>query len=191
MEISQEAVSRAFKSLTGLSQEEHLKTWLIGIVLSEARAFLHDGKHISCDDVFMDDEADGFEYAARQATPWNPIPINEMKQNKTRNALSDAVQRLPQKCRVVLFLRDVLRLSTPEAARSLAYLTKRSGYGWRERDSNIVPTWNKAKCHVSASSVSKLTMKSFPGVHSAWARQDQPDRIGIYGLPCPERRSRE
>ncbi len=119
VEIAQETVFRAFRSLATLGQAEQFKTWLIRIASSEARAFLRGRKQINCDDVIMDEEADDFEYTPHPLTQWDPRPIDVIKQKQTRDALREALEGLPRKDRVILFLRDVLRLTTTESAKVL------------------------------------------------------------------------
>jgi RNA polymerase sigma-70 factor, ECF subfamily len=102
LEIAQETVVQAFRSLSNISESEQLTTWLTGIVLREARTFLRDRKRTNCDDVFMGDGEDGVEFGSRQ-------------QKLTSGSIFEAMKELPRRDRVVLFLRDVLHLTTTES----------------------------------------------------------------------------
>src|SRR6266568_2580487 len=109
LEIAQDTAVQAFKSAANIDAVRHFKTWLIGIAVDEARAFLRDRKRISIDDVFSEDELElgvcDFRNASFSRTQW-----------LSADAIANAVWRIPRKDRLVLFLRDVLLLTNAEAA---------------------------------------------------------------------------
>ena len=117
MEVARETVFRAFMSIDRLTHAEQFRSWLIGIALNEATAFLRGRKYVECDDVSVEDETDVPEFAPSPLSNWEAIPPDAMKQQQMRHTLSEVLRRLPRKLRVVLFLRDVLRLTTTETAK--------------------------------------------------------------------------
>ena len=119
VEVAQETVFRAFMAIDRFTNAEQFRSWLIGIALNEAAAFLRGRKHVDCDDVSVEDETDNLEFAPGPLSNWEPIPPDTMKQQQMRHTLSEALRRLPRKLRVVLFLRDVLSLTTTETAKQI------------------------------------------------------------------------
>jgi RNA polymerase sigma-70 factor, ECF subfamily len=117
VDVAQETVFRAFRSIAELTHAQQFRSWLIGIGVSEARTFLREIEHQDCDDVFVEDETDKLEFAPGPLSNWESIPADAMGQRHTRDTLSEALGRLPRKLRVVLFLRDVLSLTTTETAK--------------------------------------------------------------------------
>jgi RNA polymerase sigma-70 factor (ECF subfamily) len=116
MEVAQESVFRAFRSNAKVSHAEQLKSWLITIVIDEARFFLREREQVDCDDVTMDDEPENLGIAPCPVTQWGPIPDSATSLQKTRDTLNAALGRLARKFRVVLFLRDVLGFTTTETS---------------------------------------------------------------------------
>lgn len=114
-EVAKQTMIRAFRSLEAFKHEEEFRAWLIRIALGEARAFSRDRKETTNDDLPKEEGAD-CEYEVPSLSEWNPIPLTAMKQKEARDIVTEAVRRLPQKCRVTLLMRDVLYLTTMEAA---------------------------------------------------------------------------
>jgi RNA polymerase sigma-70 factor, ECF subfamily len=107
LQIAQESIVRAFNSAAKMCPSHQIKTWLIALAIEQARAFLRDQKHIDIDEMFADDEVSECEL-------W--CDSRSHPQALSTDALAKAVSRLPRKDRLVLFLRDVLLLTTTEAA---------------------------------------------------------------------------
>ncbi|MGC2527962.1 MAG: sigma-70 family RNA polymerase sigma factor [Candidatus Acidiferrum sp.] len=119
-EVAQEAILKAFKALGQFRHEAKFSTWIIQIVINEARTrlrkyrkHLYDSLHESAQG---DDEGD---YLPRDFADWREIPSEAFQTSELRQALSKALTSLPPKYRQVLILRDIQHLSTAESAQLL------------------------------------------------------------------------
>ena len=118
--VAQESVLRAFKSsLPEAATAGQLKSWLVAIVIDEAKAFLREKKQVDCDDIAGEDGPDILDLVRHPSAQLGHIPCGASTMQQTRGMLGEAVGRLPRKIRVVLFLRDVLGLTTSETAQQL------------------------------------------------------------------------
>jgi len=118
-EVAQEAILKAFKGLSRFRQEARFSTWLIQITINEAKMKLRkDRRHLydSMDEGQQNDEGD---YIPKDFADWREIPSEALEQRELREALTKALESLPEKYRTVLILRDVQHLSISEAAKAL------------------------------------------------------------------------
>ena len=118
-EVAQEAVLKAFKNLARFRQEAKFSTWLIQISINEAKMKLRkDRRHLyeSIDEGLQKEEGD---YIPKDFADWREIPSEALEQKELRNALTKALDSLPEKYRTVLILRDVQHLSITETAQVL------------------------------------------------------------------------
>ncbi len=118
-EVAQEAVLKAFKGLSRFRQEAKFSTWLIQITINEAKMKLRkDRRHRyeSMDEGQQNDEGD---YVPKDFADWREIPLEALEQRDLREALTKALESLPEKYRTVLILRDVQQLSINETAKAL------------------------------------------------------------------------
>src|SRR5216683_7290484 len=118
-EVAQEAILKAFKNLSRFRQEAKFSTWLIQIAINEAKMTLRkDRRHLydSIEEGQMSDEGD---YIPKDFADWREIPSEALEQKELREALTTALNSLPEKYRTVLVLRDVQHLSIAETAQAL------------------------------------------------------------------------
>jgi RNA polymerase sigma-70 factor (ECF subfamily) len=118
-EVAQEAVLKAFKGLSRFRQEAKFSTWLIQITINEAKMKLRrDRRHLyeSMDEGQQNDEGD---YIPKDFADWREIPSEALEQRELREALTKALESLPEKYRTVMILRDVQHLSINETAKVL------------------------------------------------------------------------
>lgn len=119
-EVAQEAILKAFKALGQFRHEAKFSTWIVQIVINEARTRLRRYRrhlHDSLDEVGRVDE-DG-DCVPRDFADWREIPSEALQTSELRRALSEALTSLPPKYRQVLILRDIQHLSTAECAQLL------------------------------------------------------------------------
>src|SRR6267154_1424372 len=119
-EVAQEAILKAFKALGQFRHEAKFSTWIVQIVINEARTRLRKYRrhlHDSLDEVGTVDE-DG-DSVPRDFADWREIPSEALQTSELRGALSEALTSLPPKYRQVLILRDIQHLSTAECAQLL------------------------------------------------------------------------
>ena len=118
-EVAQEAVLKAFQNIARFRQEAKFSTWLIQICINEAKMKLRkDRRHLyeSIENGQQNDEGD---YIPKDFADWREIPSEALEQKELREALTKALESLPEKYRTVLILRDVQHLSINETAKVL------------------------------------------------------------------------
>src|SRR6266581_4700240 len=118
-DVAQEAILKAFKNLARFRQEAKFSTWLIQIAINEAKMKLRkDRRHLyeSIEEGRLGDDGD---YTPKDFADWREIPSEALEQKELRNALTKALDSLPEKYRTVLILRDVQHLSITETAQVL------------------------------------------------------------------------
>ena len=111
-----EAVLKAFRSLERFHPTPKFSTWLVRIVINEARLRLQKtprGLHESPDEgPGLQDE----EYVAKDIGRWRHIPFAAMENRELRETLIAALKSLPGEYRAVMVLRDVAHLNSRETA---------------------------------------------------------------------------
>src|SRR6516162_7025300 len=118
-EVAQEAVLKAFQNIARFRQEAKFSTWLIQICINEAKMKLRkDRRHLygSIEKGQQDDEGD---YIPKDFADWREIPSEALEQKELREALTQALNSLPEKYRTVLILRDIQHLSINETVEVL------------------------------------------------------------------------
>ena len=118
-EAAQEAVLKAFTNLHRFRGDARFSTWLIQIVINEARMKRRkERKHLydSLDEQPQDDERD---YFPQDLADWREIPSEALQRSELRNALRNAIANLSPIYREVFMLRDVQQLSITETATAL------------------------------------------------------------------------
>jgi len=118
-EVAQEAVLKAFANLASFRGEAKFSTWLIQITINESRLKLRkDRRHLyeSVDEQRAGDEG---EYAPKDFADWREVPSEALQRRELREALKQAIARLPSMYREVLILRDVQQRSIQETAQIL------------------------------------------------------------------------
>jgi len=118
-EASQEAFLKAFTHLNSFRREAKFSTWLITIVLNEARSKRRKDRkflHKSIDEGGQDKAG---EYVPRDFADWREIPSETMERVELRRALENAIASLNSAYREVFVMRDMQHLSVAETAEVL------------------------------------------------------------------------
>ncbi len=160
-EVAQEAVLKAFKNLSRFRQEAKFSTWLIQITMNEAKMKLRkDRRHLyeSLDQGQQNDEGD---YIPKDFADWREIPSEALEQKRLREALTKALDSLPEKYRTVLILRDVQQLSIIETARILGL-----------SEANVKTRLSRARLQMRDALA--------PGFDGAWSRGREYEKIRPY-----------
>jgi len=118
-EITQEAILKAFKGLSRFRQEAKFSTWLIQISINEAKMKLRKDRRHLYESMEAGQQNDEGDYIPKDFADWREIPSEALEQKELRQALTQALDSLPEKYRTVLILRDVQHLSITETAQSL------------------------------------------------------------------------
>ncbi|HUE29515.1 MAG TPA: sigma-70 family RNA polymerase sigma factor, partial [Verrucomicrobiae bacterium] len=119
-EAVQEAFVSAARSIDGFAGGSQLSTWLHRIVVNAALMKLRSRRRRAeepIDDLLPRFDAEGYHAAAPAA--WE-TPCDELlERQETRVVVRRCIDRLPERYRAVLLLRDIEELDTQEAADAL------------------------------------------------------------------------
>ncbi|HEX7286132.1 MAG TPA: sigma-70 family RNA polymerase sigma factor [Candidatus Angelobacter sp.] len=118
-DAAQDAVLKAFKSISFFRGEAKFSTWLIQITINEARMRLRkEHRHLyeSLDEPLHTNEGD---YMPKDFADWREIPSTALERREIRRALAKAISALPAEYRSVFILRDVQKLDIRETAKLL------------------------------------------------------------------------
>jgi len=118
-EVAQEAVLKAFKALGRFRQESKFSTWLIQIAINEAKMKLRKDRRHLYESIEQGQPSDDGDYIPRDFADWREIPSQALERRELRDALTKALESLPEKYRTILILRDVNHLSITETAQAL------------------------------------------------------------------------
>lgn len=118
-EVAQEAVLKAFKALGRFRQESKFSTWLIQIAINEAKMKLRKDRRHLYESIEQGQQSEEGDYIPRDFADWREIPSQTLERRELREALTKALQSLPEKYRTILILRDVNHLSITETAQIL------------------------------------------------------------------------
>ncbi len=119
-EVVQEAILKAFKAIGRFREESKFSTWIVQIVMNEARLKLRAARrHLyeSLDTPVAGDE-DG-DYIPCDFADWREIPSEALESARLRTALRKAFASIGSKYQEVIVLRDVEHLSITETAKAL------------------------------------------------------------------------
>jgi len=118
-DAAQEAMLKALKSLPNFRAEAKFSTWLISIVINEARGRLRHARVLkieSLDAAAVDEE--GAPVPA-VISDWREVPSQALERKELRELLRSAIAGLPEIYRETILLRDVQEFSIAEAAAAL------------------------------------------------------------------------
>ena len=118
-EVAQEAILKAFKALARFRQEAKFSTWLIQIAINEAKMRLRKERRYLYESIDQGQQNDEGDYIPKDFADWREIPSQALERRELRDALTKALDSLPEKYREILILRDVNHLSITETAQIL------------------------------------------------------------------------
>jgi len=115
-DVLQTTFLKAFQHLPEFEGRSSLSTWLYRIAANEALMLLRRRRP----EISLDDEPDEDALPRpMQFADWGQLPERELLSSEARNKLDLAIQKLPEKLRVVFLLRDVEGLSIKETSEAL------------------------------------------------------------------------
>jgi RNA polymerase sigma-70 factor (ECF subfamily) len=117
-DVLQETFLKAYRGLKSFDGRSKISTWLFRIATNEALMVIRR-KHpdvVSIDEPIENEEG---EQEPVQIVDWCCLPENELLSEETKEKLDAAIQKLPERLRLVFLLRDINDLSTHEAAEVL------------------------------------------------------------------------
>jgi RNA polymerase sigma-70 factor (ECF subfamily) len=109
----------AFKHIRDFEERSSLSTWLYRIAANEALMLIRKQRpETPLADASLEDDA-GENYSPVQFVDWCCLPEEELLSAEARRRLDQAIQRLPEKLRIVFILRDLEGLSIEETRQAL------------------------------------------------------------------------
>ena len=117
-DAAQEAFLKAYRNLKGFRAEAKFSTWLISIVLNEARSRLRRKSAVKMESLDEPQDEQGHVSPAL-LRDWREIPSEAVERQEVRGMLQAAISDLPPIYREIFLLRDVEELSIEESATAL------------------------------------------------------------------------
>jgi RNA polymerase sigma-70 factor, ECF subfamily len=117
-DAAQEAFLKAFRKLESFRGDSKFGTWLVSIVLNEARSRIRHRDTIKMESVDEPADEEGHVSPAL-LRDWKEIPSEALERKEVRLLLQKAITALPLIYREVFQLRDIEQLSVNEAATTL------------------------------------------------------------------------
>ncbi len=117
-DVLQETFVKAYRGLKTFDGRSKISTWLFRIATNEALMVIRR-KHPDVVSIDEPVETEEGEQEPIQIIDWCCLPESELLSEETREKLDAAVQKLPERLRVVFILRDINDLSTHETAEVL------------------------------------------------------------------------
>jgi RNA polymerase sigma-70 factor (ECF subfamily) len=115
-DAAQEAFLKAYRNLGRFRAEARFSTWLISIVLNEARGRLRRTQPGLTDS--LDDDREG-KVTPTQLTDWREIPSQALERQEVRGLIRRALIALPLAYREVFVLRELEDRTVQETAETL------------------------------------------------------------------------
>jgi len=118
-ECAQDAVVNAYRNLARFRGESKFSTWLVTIVVNEARQKLRKAKRAKEESLDEPMEGEEKEFTPAPLTDWREIPSEALERKELREVLRKAVADLPDIYRQVFTLRDLEEMNVRETAAAL------------------------------------------------------------------------
>lgn len=115
----QEAALKAFLHLPQLEDRRRFRAWLLQIVVNEARMHRRKLRKQLYESIDEADESDEGDSVPRQFADWHDLPDEALDRDQLRDAVRNAVDKLPEAYREVLLLIDSQHLNYADVAETL------------------------------------------------------------------------
>jgi RNA polymerase sigma-70 factor (ECF subfamily) len=118
-DVLQNTFLNAFKHIRSFEERSSLATWLYRIAANEALMMIRKQRpETTLTDTSLEDD-EGEDYSPVQFVDWCCLPEDELLSSEARTRLDQAIQRLPERLRIVFILRDLEGLSIEETSQAL------------------------------------------------------------------------
>lgn len=117
-DVLQNTFMKALQSIKSFEGRSSLATWLYRIAVNEALMALRRHKPTVPVPMDYEDDEDELQHPT-QFTDWCCLPEEDLLSAESKKHLDKAIQKLPEKLRVVFLLRDVEGLSIRETSEAL------------------------------------------------------------------------
>ena len=118
-DVLQNTFLKAFQHIQGFEGRSSLSTWLYRIASNEALMLIRRKRPETPLVDLTPDEEEGDSFAPVNLADWCCLPEDELLTSEGRLRLDQAIQRLPEKLRIVFLLRDIEGLSIDETGQAL------------------------------------------------------------------------
>jgi len=118
-DVLQNTFLNAFKHIHSFEERSSLSTWLYRIASNEALMMIRKRRPETTMADFSPEKDEDEVYSPIQFVDWCCLPEDEFLSSEARLALDRAIQRLPDKLRIVFILRDLDGLSIDETSQVL------------------------------------------------------------------------
>ena len=118
-DVLQNTFLNAFKHIRSFEERSSLVTWLYRIAANEALMMIRKQRpETTLTDTSLEDD-EGEDYSPVEFVDWCCLPEDELLSSEARSRLDQAIQRLPERLRIVFILRDLEGLSIEETSQAL------------------------------------------------------------------------
>jgi RNA polymerase sigma-70 factor (ECF subfamily) len=117
-EVVQDAVLKAFQSLSGLRDDEKFKSWLLRIAINEAQMRRRKYRRAAYESIDGSDVEDA-RYTPKQYADWRDLPSDFVEREEFRAGVRRAIEELPDIYREIYVLTDGQSLSMEDVAQVL------------------------------------------------------------------------
>jgi len=118
-EAVQEAALKVYLNLSKLEDPLRFRAWLLQIVINEARMYRRKLRRQLYEPLEDADQSDESDSAPRQFADWHELPDEALDSVQLRDAVRQAVAKLPEIYREVLLLIDNQHIDYATAAQAL------------------------------------------------------------------------
>jgi RNA polymerase sigma-70 factor, ECF subfamily len=118
-DCAQDAFLKAFCHLPEFKGESKFGSWLVRIALNEAKMKLRKMRADLYDSLDKTTEGEDDEYVPQTLGDWREIPSEALERKEVRELLQKAVDKLPERYRIVFMLREVQGLDVAITAQIL------------------------------------------------------------------------
>ena len=132
-DVIQEAYIKAYEHMPRFEKRSSFSTWLIRIVINEALARVKQRRRFASISYDVPDDA-GNDRALPKELQTKETPIGKLMNTELKDILEKAVDRLPDKYRLVFVMREIEGMSVAETSESL-----------RITETNVKVRLNRAK----------------------------------------------
>jgi RNA polymerase sigma-70 factor, ECF subfamily len=118
-DAAQEAVLKAYRALASFRSEAKFSTWLVTIVMNEARSRLRKAGRVQVESLDTPRGAVDEDFTPAMIADWREIPSETLERQELASQIEQAIEDLPTSYREVFMLRDQNALSIQEIAEQL------------------------------------------------------------------------
>jgi RNA polymerase sigma-70 factor (ECF subfamily) len=117
-DAAQDGILKAYRALASFRSEAKFSTWLVTIVMNEARSRLRKTARVHVESLDSREETEE-EFTPAMIADWREIPSEALETKELSSQIEQAIANLPDSYREVFLMRDKDSLSIQEIAQML------------------------------------------------------------------------